>query len=670
MDGDGVCDLADRCPTTFDPGQADPDGDGIGWACDPVESIAIQAQNNLIITSHGTASAFAAQVFDGCSSVAAGCQYEVAAVSSRGMITSRTDSGLTQDAWLAAAKVDGGLIGPLVSADDRVFLSSGTGDTVDVDLAAQSYNHVFDGVLDPRSYESTLQIPQLVGLTSTTGTGGGTSLARPQGPGLVSLGTGYGEPAFTYTTGSLVGVVTRTGSTYGVASFDSSTGALISMAQNLTSVRSMVTPTLRAEALFCGVSGGQTSLYVVSAVGPTVVPLGFSTCPFAPMPSTETLETVYLGGADAAGRFLVYFWRDGVLKPLFDETAPGVFEVHGKALQVVTYKPDTTTTKVWIVTATGVVVPVPHSLANVSVSVYGDTVHIVGVRPGMSIGGTVVLIRYREATGIQETDVGPAPFSSDQPVVITTHEGAALVDNDDSMQWAVPSASMTPVQLNVGSFKKIDGAVRGTATVVFTDSAVFAYDELAGPRVSRLTPDVQNTFVRVFDAPYQTTEWFGYQDGTHQLLARIRYAANTPAVETFVVSNANDVVISGERIGGDLIAVVGSNDVYTLASGGAVRVAHFTDQSNSDRVVRDYSTSPQKIIGWHGTDATGGVACLATHPERCWAVDASSNYLPTTLYADSSGDGMFSLESVAIAGQQWTLQIVRAIGPGNHPQPL
>ena len=35
-DGDGVHDGGDNCPTTYNPDQADSDGNGIGDACEPI----------------------------------------------------------------------------------------------------------------------------------------------------------------------------------------------------------------------------------------------------------------------------------------------------------------------------------------------------------------------------------------------------------------------------------------------------------------------------------------------------------------------------------------------------------------------------------------------------------------------------------------------------------
>lgn len=54
-DGDGFSDPCDRCPATADPLQADPDGDGVGQACEPKQSQA-QIQQRLFFEGFGSSS--------------------------------------------------------------------------------------------------------------------------------------------------------------------------------------------------------------------------------------------------------------------------------------------------------------------------------------------------------------------------------------------------------------------------------------------------------------------------------------------------------------------------------------------------------------------------------------------------------------------------------------
>jgi hypothetical protein len=92
-DADGVCDDIDVCPHAYDPGQADLDGDGIGFVCDPVESFALSGPG--LASLGGNANTVAA-------SVGVGNIGYVIAAGPGGQFIGGSYNDQLQDPWLAA----------------------------------------------------------------------------------------------------------------------------------------------------------------------------------------------------------------------------------------------------------------------------------------------------------------------------------------------------------------------------------------------------------------------------------------------------------------------------------------------------------------------------------------------------------------------------------------
>jgi hypothetical protein len=133
-----VCDELDVCPDAPDPGQADLDGDGSGWMCDPVESVPIAtASLSIEISAAIHRDTFAAVLRSDCSSNA--CRYQVVAASAEASSSVLSGSSDPRDEWLASADA---IVGPYVSRDQRVYLSRARDlqlDTGELELAQRTY---------------------------------------------------------------------------------------------------------------------------------------------------------------------------------------------------------------------------------------------------------------------------------------------------------------------------------------------------------------------------------------------------------------------------------------------------------------------------------------------------------------------------------------------------
>jgi hypothetical protein len=421
---------------------------------------------------------------------------------------------------------------------------------------------------------------------------------------------------------------------------------------------------------YCAYSQGELpAAYTLLETRAASAPLPFASCAAIRVYESPSTDRVYIEGdmvPPSANRTLVVV-RDDQAVPIYaDEPQNGVVRITGEELHVVTrtFAADNSG-KAWIVTPADTVIAIPETLYGVTTSIYGDTVHIVGVRSVTNGFGPTVVYRYRESTGLEHVDLmsKSATLVAD-PTLITTHEGAAIVESGGV--WAVPSTSMTPTTL---ALSYIQGGVRGDATVIAgtgpaADPAVYAYDEIGGPRIVRLTPEQQGLGAALIDSPYRASPWIVLHD-TADKIARVVYEGDMPKLEAFPVAQLFNLRIVGQRANGDFIAT-DDKEVYVFGAAGVEHVASFaSSQFVNEPMILDYKTVPPTIVGWMGTRPDRNVVCLASHPERCWDVPGDDLQQVKSVYVSTEGDGDFRIVSSATV-----LATVRALGTGTAPQPL
>jgi hypothetical protein len=285
-DGDGVCDSEDVCPDVFDPGQADLDGDGVGWMCDPLESISLPALQTFGLGTSIHGDTFAGAVAYSCSDTFT-CDWATVAVNAYGKALSRADSSLPQDVWTAQTN----LTGPYITSDDHVFWSRRFMDEIGtVDLRSGAYSKVVDGffwnsvVLDDahvfwqiRTAESTneleLRVPESGQLTQI-------GLAPDGMASLTFLLTRDPNPMYGFAVQNLDG--TSSVETYTAG--DTSPVVINANVPKLTSLLLVdgTVPTEPVPAMWLCVDDGTGAKYLrVSATGTTsgMLPSEFNGCP-------------------------------------------------------------------------------------------------------------------------------------------------------------------------------------------------------------------------------------------------------------------------------------------------------------------------------------------------------------------------------------------------------
>jgi hypothetical protein len=695
-DHDGICDGVDDCPDAFDPGQVDLDGDGVGWVCDPEEHVTVQLLPNTFpqIAASLHNDTFASTVGVGCTSTS--CVVEIVAASPLGKSLARSDSGQPEDAWLVP-----GVGGALVTAQDQMLWSRNDETAGAFDVVSKQFTLLANGQFgDHIAVDQGTAVIELV----HPSTGDFPSLIAPVGGQLALLAWPVnlvappsqsdfeviGEPP-------TIAIPLSTPSKYTLSTYTPGGSAITLVdvlgapATGLDDVRPLNTYGATngfGELTYCIRRGSSVSYVGIRPGGGiTTGTLPFTSCNVFTLIDKVANRTLVIYGQDLVGWAAVYV-RDGkVMTAVTGIVAQSAaFALVGGNVSILTFVPNYAATnpitQAWALGSNGPT-QLSTNLINVQISISGDTVHLVGNQPGSPAFGPVVLARYRDATGAQQTTIVADGYGPQG--LVTTVEGAAVVGTH-STAYVVPSASTTPAAVNLGY---VVGGARGTATVILatqnashptSQPALYAYDEVAGsPRLTQLTPEASNSQLQLLDpAIGNASTWFAYTNGTTTCsFAQLAYVGGVPALANQASCPASSVTgmpTWGVTGNGGVVVPIGYSlnyDLYLLGATGAARVSHSNTQASAYQgPVTDRSSWPFPIVGWYGADAVGGFACLASHPDRCWSVPIGQKFQLAASATSPNTDGSFALVGLSVAGTIETVSILRTMGGGDRPQPM
>lgn len=672
-DGDGICDSLDVCPDVPDPGQADLDGDHIGWMCDPVESTTlpiIGVEGFVRVGIHDDTFAAISRIL--CTGDPP-CGHELLQVSGAGMLRARSDSTVAADAWQASAAAPW-FEGPLVTADDRVLWSRGygVGDTGDYDLATHAFTSRANGVLDfTGSYELVTSgtLPEALGLSiaqdgltydlvDVRADGTLPTIATAQGFTNQVAGDSLAIPG---TSRAIVTV--RNNFEVGLQLYTRGASALTDILVGGTPMTGLgeveQLPVDGTPAGFCAVRAGHVYAVTWDASGTvSSVELPTSDCLNVAATDRGAARVFYVG---AGSRTLLGYTFAGSFHALAAATLP-YFVNDTLPLYI------TTTSEVWMIDTTGIATKIASNVDAPLVSAAGTTVHILA-HHGDPANGTWDLTRIRPHQATTSVTLLTNQPNGIGANLFTTVEGAALVSfGGNAPSVIVPSQSMTPVTSTVGDFA---GGVRDGRTVVFSlgqTGALYAYSETNGtPQLTMLDSagaDMQYTLIDSGPTKHPTP-WFAY--GNQTTGCKLARFTTGTTLETIPCDAAGQVFELGTRADGALL--VADGHVYALTSTGAQRIGVGYGAAYEIPLF-DTSVSPPVLVAWqHGGTQNQIVACLAMRPERCWAYPSpnlSGLLFKTASATAHNGDGSFQLvqRTYSVAGQI-DLTIVRSIGPGN-----
>lgn len=685
LDGDGVPNGVDDCPTVYDPAQVDPDHDGVGWACDSLEHFDIAAHSPTVFPGKLVGQTFALHVvsFDG-----QGNHTDIAAqIDLSGFGVGRTDSTLAADAWLSDSQVTG----PCITGDQRVWwsrrdhLETGTRDTVTGQfspLAAQTI----------ATCSETNGATSLFGLTDSNAPAAQvipTTFAVPVGatlPVLASAPLGFsaqGQPGVRVTTAPPI--ITLTAET-GVATSSlvkenpgdlATTDVIVdgAPATDLDEVVPLDVPLgyeTAPVASYCVRRGANVYHAGIAQSATTWTSLPFSACPTASTLLAGSKAT-FLRGTHAAGTTTIARIVDGQATTVFDNEpgdALSAAYAGGDDLQTVMVH-EGTTTKVWAVASSSVLIA--STPTDASTSTYRDTAHVLEIVPTTGGMGDLVLVRYRAATGREQFTIQTGVPTYLTYKVVTTAEGGAIVGG--SGQVFALGRTSTAVTL-LGAAALDFGAARGDTTVVFArtttstfQSRIYAYDELGGtPRITALTANIDANVPFVLD-PYvgAPTDWFTY--GVVCSYGHIVYSGTVPALQSAANCQAAGRVVGRTTAG--IPVFISTGLVALLKPTGPETVMHFNGLVPIIPIF-DFKRATPPVIGWYGAYAdptilNGFTSCLASHPDHCWRHHSSSI---SQVAADADTDTFSIMTFGDLNNGQYRVEIIRAIDGGVATQPL
>ncbi len=668
-DGDGVCDSLDVCPDVADPGQADLDGDGIGWMCDPVESVTLAGDGLMAFVQASIhEDTFAARTHIQCSGPPT-CGHALVQVGAAGAVIARSDSMAAADAWQANSSTSW-LDGPLVTPDDRVLWSRGygSGDTGDYDLASHTFTTRANGVFNDDDIYRRNDVYAGAALEAVALTTAPDLLfqnlveVRSDGtlPTIATAQGFYGETSAV----SLAIPGTQTALVPVRASFADGL-KLYTRGGGLTEVMAGGTPLTSLAELeilnvdgvprgFCAQRGTQVYAVDWDAGGAvTTYLLPASSCMNVGATDRGAARIFYQG---SSGWSVLGYSYAGTFHNMVTD---GSGTLVGDTLPVLI----PTVTSVWEIKADGSSVQLLTNVDSPIAAMSGDTINVLAHHMYASNNGygDWVLHRFRTGQAAQAVTLVTNEVNGINASLATSVEGAALVTCDTAM--TVPSQSMTPVP---ASYAAMRAGIRDGHTVVFAQNisgngAVYEYTEVNGaPHFTMLdttAPGIDGGFLG-------STSWFMYEDGTGAChLAR--FTAGTLDSVGCTADYAMHVL--GTRADGVMVASDSTN-LYLLSASGAQRLGPTTGTTYGAAIL-DTSAQPPVLVGWSGSHAGQLFSCLATHPERCWAypyVQGGTTLQTVASATDHNGDGSFQIilqQGPQMIGQV-TLTIVRSIGPG------
>ena len=675
-DGDGVCDAVDLCPDTADPGQADLDGDHVGWMCDPVESITIPGDGApAFFEASIHEDTFAARTKILCGSSSPPCGHVLLQVGAAGMLLARSDSVAAVDAWQASPAVTW-MDGPLVTPDDRVLWSRGydEGDTGDFDLATHTFTVRATGAFNPNDtlHRATVHAGDalLAVALSTSSTALTQNLVdvTPNGSGMLPIvHSAQGFTGFTSADAIAIPGPVRHALVPVRAQFAEGLKLYTQGQPNLAEVLvdgALLTGSLERLVIdgvprgFCAQRG--TKVYAIGWDAS-----GAITSYQLPIADCHQVWATDVGAAriyfqQNGGPSVIGYVVGGTFRAL--STIPGTVVV-GLELPLLVVDSET----VWSIEADGSSYIVESGIDGGLASRVGSTIHVLAhhpYQPGQTYG-TWDLTRHRSGQPPQSVTVFTNEPNGTFPTLVTTAEGAAFVSETGHQSVIAPSGSMALVTSPVGT---LWGGIRDGRTIAFAElqtgtsmGAPYLYTEVNGaPQFAAI--DVAGTSMsgHLIDTNHPTS-WFTY--GNTAAGCRIARFKADGTLEAFPCNTSNAVNVLGTRRDG-VIIVSDDPDMRTLAPAGAQRVG----ASHADEAIMDTAVDPPVLVGWSSAYSSNQrFSCLAMQPGRCWAYPAGFVLGRQTTANALAHGGMGSFQHILQQQQaigQATLTIVRSIGPG------
>jgi hypothetical protein len=680
-DDDGVCDAIDVCPNVADPSQLDSDGDGIGWACDPVESFTFDAAIGTVYVGGSVSSNGFVAHWEGCNA----CEVVIASGDATSLWVSRSSSTDPADSWLNNGEH---VVNVMVTGDHQLFashLQNSGGEMHQLDPAAKTAE--VRGSALTRWLRAGTGAPVVLSLSQSPSHGAQLVEARNgsqlQNIATVSQGLWFhthdpylNEDEWATEEEPLVANrIIGLPAPWTLQRFTPGTNALTELSPAVTGARELSRLGLGRGAPWCVLQGTTASLYVPLPSGMQVIALPFTDCGLQASQLGDRLVLVgrsaEVSGDGIMGWTAVVI-HNGVAHTVFEDVQQQTSSVkaYGRDVIALVVRPlDTDKLSavygVWPDDSSALLA---SDLATVNVSPGIDTVHVIGIRSAGGTSGPLTVRRFKQGQAAQSADVYANVSVGFATNVITTAEGAAIASMG-TYGWVSSSSSLTFT--GDPSLGMVTGGVRRGHTVVFNTGptaigAVFAYDEVAGqPRLTRLTLDATGFRGALVDiGGAQDSEYFAFKPQCK--FGRIRDGVGgVPTLETTACafdSFAEVNVVEQTPLGETLVtdSAVGSMRLSALSEAGVRQIAHRFPVSP----VFERSTNPPTLVAWFVRDNQKGYACVEESPQRCWTTPGDMLLLDSRIEP-----GVISMLLFAFEGVRQTFTVARTLGPGDATLP-